>query len=86
MIRAIFMGTFIDGPQAWKIVTEDKNGIVEVRDYYRRALEEMPYDRADDSGFGLVHATGFEYFDEVLGRWFAEYENDPSYMAIVGEL
>lgn len=84
MTRAMYMGTFIDGVQAWKIVTEDGK-VTSVRDYYRRVLEEMPFDRADDSGFGLVHATGYEYFDEILGNWYAEYENDPSYLAIIGE-
>lgn len=89
MIKATFMGTCIDldCSQAWQIITEDKYGMVtHVRNYYRRKLEEMPFDRADDSGFGLVHATGYEYFDEVLGNWYAEYENDPSYLAIIGEL
>lgn len=36
----------------------------------------MPFDRADNSGFGLVHATGREYWDDFPGCWRAEYEND----------
>lgn len=36
----------------------------------------MPFDRADGSGFGLVHATGREYFDDTIDDWRAEYEND----------
>lgn len=77
------------GSQLWRIWDElkTKDGvlIVNLHTYERRELEEMPFDRADDSGFGLVHATGYEYFDEVLGHWYAEYENDPDYLAIVGE-
>ena len=34
----------------------------------------MPFDRADASGFGLVHATGREIFRD--GRWTYEYEDD----------
>ena len=34
----------------------------------------MPFDRADASGFGLVHATGREIFRD--GRWMYEYEDD----------
>lgn len=35
----------------------------------------MPFDRADSSGFGLVHTTGREYWDDFPGCWRTEYED-----------
>ncbi len=79
MIKALFLGTTFEGSEHWLIETDYGS-----RNYFRRELDEMPFDRTDDSGFGLVHATGYEYYDEVLGNWYAEYENDADYQTIEG--
>ena len=48
--------------------------------YLRRPIEgPMPFDRADSSGFSLVHCTGYEYWDKGLGKWMPEYEDDTIY-------
>ena len=51
--------------------------------YLRRELDgPMPFDRADHSGFGLVHATGYEYYDGYSDSWRTEYEDDIEYQLI----
>ena len=77
---AIFMGKFKDGVEHWKI----KFG-KEVVDYYRREIDgDIPLDRYSLED-GFVHATGFEYWDNVPGCWRTEYEDDHLYRAIFEE-